>query len=673
MNNKKTIGFFIALIYVTKLFGQNNIENDSARKVISLQEVEVCDAHAKNGGDAFSFYQSSKLSSTDDILNRIQGLNLIRRGPYGLEPSLRAFNPSQVNLMIDGMRIQGACSDKMDPASIYVEPVNLSNISSTQGGAGSMMGSNIGGLIQLSLKEPSFMHCKKPMWAFSQSYNTVNQGLTGNFSVNHEINKTAFRISAAYRKAENYIAGGGEKIPFSQYEKYNVNVSVLHAFNQQHQIKADYIGDIGNNTGFPALSMDVKVAKAGIYALTYRFNKHTFYQLFSENKIYYNQIHHEMDDSHRPLILMHMDMPGNSQTFGIYSQNRIIIQQHQLDVRADYTRTQTDASMTMYPKGGAIMYTETLPWNEINILGIAVSDVWKISAINCLTTRFRLDLNQQQILSDFGKKEFEGLNQNADKLYKYMPVSISTQWLHVFTNKLNTHFQLAYAERAPNANERMGYYLYNRFDSYDYIGNLNLAKEKSMQAEWNIQVLMKKTSLQFSTYFNQQLNYIMGSILALYSPVTQDAKAVKQYVNITSAMMYGTDAYFQYLGKRLSYNASVKFAYTADEHGNPLPMTSPLKYFHALRIKPHKWSIQLEHEWAAAQYRNNIISGEKQTEAYQLFHLRCSKNIPIKNKVIQLGIACENIADTRYRDHLDWGNIPRQGRNFQINLSVFIQ
>lgn len=650
------------------------IRDSLTRKTISLQEVEVCDQHAKKSNDAFSFYQSNKLSSTDEILNRMQGLNLIRRGPYGLEPSLRAFQPNQVNVMIDGMKIQGACTDKMDPASIYIEPVNLGSISTAQGASGSTMGSNVGGLINLGLKEPVFMHCKRPMIGVSQSYNSVNTGFQGSASVNHEMGKTAFRISGAYRHAQNYVAGGQSVIPFSQYEKYNASFSAIHAWNIQHQLKVDLLGDIGLNTGFPALTMDVKVAKAGIVACTYRYKKPSWHLFTSETKCYINRVHHEMDDTHRPYVPMHMDMPGNSFTKGMYHQNHIELRKHALDARFDFTQIKTDASMTMYLPGNPSMFMETLPLNTLTTTGFSLSDDWFMKRSSWLQSRFRFDYTSQQMNSTVGINQFRIFGNDLTSATVYMPFSLSTAWNIQLASSSILRTQIAYAQRAPSANERFGYYLYNRFDNYDYIGSPNLKKERSLQFESSYQFQTKHVQFQMAMYYNHQYDYIIGlRIDSTFSPITYGAKGVKTYANIPYSFMAGLDAFIQYQHNRWSYTNSLKYAYTEDYAGHPLPLTAPFKSIQAFRFKPGKWLFQLEYEWASAQYRNNILSGEKQTPAYQLVHLRTGRNISYRSTNMQLGFALENIFDINYRDHLDWGTIPRQGRNLQVSVSFYFQ
>ncbi|MFA5245946.1 MAG: hypothetical protein WC380_11645, partial [Pedobacter sp.] len=95
--------------------------HDTISRHLVLKEIQIQGyTQSKHPGSAF--YQSSSLSSTEDILSRIEGVSLIRRGPIGMEPSLRAFSAGQVNVVIDGMKFFGACTDKMDPVTIYTEP-----------------------------------------------------------------------------------------------------------------------------------------------------------------------------------------------------------------------------------------------------------------------------------------------------------------------------------------------------------------------------------------------------------------------------------------------------------------------------------------------------------------------------------------------------------------------
>src|SRR5688572_13185866 len=118
-----------------------------------LSEV-VIEGSATEADTLQNFYRSNMSSTTENILSRMKGVTLIRRGAYGQEPLLRGLSNGQLNVTIDGMKIFGACTDKMDPVTIYVEPWNLSSIQTLAGAQGSQFGSTIGGSLNMKLAQP---------------------------------------------------------------------------------------------------------------------------------------------------------------------------------------------------------------------------------------------------------------------------------------------------------------------------------------------------------------------------------------------------------------------------------------------------------------------------------------------------------------------------------------
>ena len=65
------------------------------------------------------------------------------------DPSSTEWQPERTVVTIDGMRIFGACTDKMDPVTSYVEVSNLSEATISSGQQGSCHGNTIGGSIDL--------------------------------------------------------------------------------------------------------------------------------------------------------------------------------------------------------------------------------------------------------------------------------------------------------------------------------------------------------------------------------------------------------------------------------------------------------------------------------------------------------------------------------------------
>src|SRR5690606_8789274 len=123
-----------------------------------------------------------------------------------------------------------------------------------------------------------------------------------------------------YRKADNYSAGGGVEVPFSQFEKYNLSTNVGIKVGDGKKLSTSFIYDEARDVGYPALTMDVSLARAFIGSASWFQERLVGNFRNWETKLYANTITHVMDDTERPDVPMHMDMPGWSDTYGYYSQ-----------------------------------------------------------------------------------------------------------------------------------------------------------------------------------------------------------------------------------------------------------------------------------------------------------------------------------------------------------------
>ncbi|MEO5790082.1 MAG: TonB-dependent receptor, partial [Gelidibacter sp.] len=103
--------FFISGMVYSQEEG-SKIEKDTTK----LDEITVV------GRRKLSNYRQEKtLSSIDDYLEKSNKITMIKRGNYAWEPSMNNMNSERLNVTIDGMQIFGACTDKMDPITSYVD------------------------------------------------------------------------------------------------------------------------------------------------------------------------------------------------------------------------------------------------------------------------------------------------------------------------------------------------------------------------------------------------------------------------------------------------------------------------------------------------------------------------------------------------------------------------
>lgn len=662
--------FILCILFLMPFVALQAQQTDTLAKIQVLQQVDIKADHQQAEG--FTFYRTNKLSTTEDILSRLPGVNLVKRGAYGMEPMLRVYSANQINLTIDGMKMYGACTDKMDPVSIYVEPNSIQTIQVNHGASGTSMGSNIGGSLNMQLKQPDFNCHHKIRGQVAQSYTSVNNGLATNFSLETAAKKFAFRLSGVYRTADNYQSPKGE-IAFSGYNKYGITTGLAYQLHSKHTLRTDYVYDLGKHIGFPALTMDVGSAEAHILSLTHLYIPTKSFILSAETKLYANTIYHTMDDTRRPNVPIHMDMPGWSETAGFWHELKAGNEKHHWFWRLDGHSAYTRADMTMYVPGEKPMYMQTLPTNRINNSGSSLAYTYTKDSSYRIQANVRADFFQQEAYYTIGAQQWEIMNQDITQSRTNVLKNFSLSLNKRLTRTLRIQPMVAYGERLPSANERYGFYLYNRLDGYDYIGSPELKPETSLQGELQLRGTHQKVEWFAQYYYHHMEGYIYPYLLKNYSAMTIGARGVKSYSNIGHAIVQGIESGLQWkIHQQWLYIAAAKFAYAETNQGEPLPQIMPLKTQQALRYKHRIVQVQLEHDMALAQNRINHPSGENSTPSYQLMNLRLSKNIPIKKCILQLGLGCENMWNTLYREHLDWGGIPRPGRNWVLNITFMM-
>ncbi|MFA6946280.1 MAG: TonB-dependent receptor [Pedobacter sp.] len=645
---------------------------DTVFRHLILKEVQIQGyTQSKHPGSAF--YQSSSLSGTEDILSRIEGVSLIRRGPIGMEPVLRAFSAGQINVVIDGMKFFGACTDKMDPVTIYTEPVNLKSIDIKYAGDGMAMGSAIGGSLNLKLAEAMINPEKKFSGTIASGFYSAAAAIQNILALDYSSAKWAMRISGVYRKAGDYRDGLSRKVDFSQYEKANVSISTKYQLNKSSSLKADVLIDDGWNIGYPALPMDVGHAGARVGAITYRNNPAEGLIKDLETKVYVNSIRHTMDDTRRPFVPIHMDMPGWSDTQGAYIQTQLRSRRkHSISMKLDSYHNRVKADMTMYPANSAPMYMLTWPLNHQTVTGLFVQDLISLNDKSRIDFKVRMDAAFSKVADKMGQDQFAVLGYDVSKPENGLLKNISAGYTRYLDSEFTFYASAGYAERLPSTSERYGFYLFNRMDNHDYLGNPNLKNEQAINAELNIIYSGNNISLKLSGFTSLMQQYIIGQTQAGLSVMTIGADGVRAYNNISSARISGAESSlnYQFANPHFLFNNTLKWVLGRDNTGNPLPLIAPLKSVSGLRFTHQNLFIQAENEISAGQQKISSAFGEKPSPGFSIVNIRATYTFKFKNSNLEFSAGAENLLDKAYYEHLDWGKMLRPGRNIYTMLSM---
>jgi len=660
------LGAMLCGILTSHLYAQE-IPGDSL-KLIQLNEVIVISA----GKQLDHQKQRKPLSTLDEFLESSLSVNMVKRGAYAWEPTMNDMASERLAVTIDGMQIFGACTDKMDPITSYVDVSNLSEAEIGSGQQGAMFGNTIGGGINLKLDKSNF---KPTGWTGSleSAYETNNKMRVFGGELNYSEEKFYLNTDAIYRKADNYYAGGDKEVLFSQFEKYNFSINSGYKLAEDKSVSATLIYDEANDVGYPALTMDVSLARAVIGSVS--FNQDTLFGSLTnwESKLYYNDIKHTMDDTKRPDVPIHMDMPGWSETAGFYTQANFNKEKNHFFFKLDGYYNRSYAEMTMYPvdSNEPLMFMLTWPDVHTKDVGFYGEDHIPLEKAS-LKLSTRLAYHSNTVADDFGLNSLKIFYPEMEKTNTRFLKSFSTKY-HKMLNGFHLNGGISYGERAPSVSEGYGFYLFNSFDNHDYIGDPELNTERSADA--NLSVTYKKPTFEITAganYFHI-FNYIIGVVDPSLSTMTIGADGVKIYTNLDYAQLFNASLSGKYnISNAFKLSGSVSYHRGIDNDGENLPLISPLSYRSALDFYKNQYSASLSVNGAGEQVNYNPSYGETKTAAYATLSASFGKRFFIKDNDLFVKTGIENILDTYYSSYTDWNNIPRMGRNFYLTISYSI-
>ena len=660
----KKILFTFLLIQLFFVGFSQETKKDSI-DLIHVQEVIVIGTKTQTANK-----ESKSLTSIDDYLQKSAKVDMIKRGAYAWEPIINSMPTERTLITIDGMRIFGACTDKMDPITSYVEVSNLSEATVCSGQEGACFGSTIGGSIDLKRNQNKFGN---PKWNFglNSGFETNNQQKIIGTTINYA--DTSFYLDTDFmmRNAENYKAGNNKEVLFSQFNKMNFSAISGFKIGKNKLIEGSIIYDKATDVGYPALPMDVSIAEALITSLKYEYVPLNSVISNWETKVYFNTIMHKMDDTKRPFVPVHMDMPGWSKTYGYYSKIKANYENHHFVLNLNSFYNKSLAEMTMYPADPNENLMFMLTWPDVRTFynGLFLEDNYMINCHSAVKVSASLGSHSNKVASAFGLSSLQ-------IFYPEMKAQ-KNRFLKSFAANYNYSkeifqygFGIGYGERAPSVTEGYGFYLFNSFENYDNIGNPNLKNESSIEGNAFIGLKKEKVNLKISTSYFHISNYIVGKPDASLVPMTIGATGVKIYTSLDYATIFNVSLSSEVkISKQLKWNSQIVYSRGKDLDNVNLPFISPLSYMTSVAFAKEKFSSEIVLQGNAKQTNFALVYGEDKTPDYAVINANFGYKFNLNSSKLITKIGFENILDTYYSTYSDWNNFPRMGRNFFVNIN----
>jgi iron complex outermembrane receptor protein len=436
--------------------------------------------------------QSVSTRDVGDYLRSIPNVAGIRKGGGSIDPVVRGFKFSQLNVVMDGgMKIENGCPNRMDPVSVHVEMEELSQINVVKGPFLLNYGPSLGGVIDLQTEDPHPYAKFEIHGNAIFGYETNWDGAKEYFSLYGGNSKVYFRASGGYRKYGDYSSGkaDGETTTYNtSFTKYNYGAKAGWAITPKQSILAAYSESHGRDVMFPALTMDEKSDDTRMMSMDYSAKNITAVINSLDLKVYRTNVNHLMDNSNRETwsakqMVADVDAinTGGKAILGMKIKNQ------NLSAGIDFENIYKDGvrTMTMLMMGTTSTKRFNL-WNKAVIENGGVFVGYNTSFRSFkLDAAIRVDFNNADS-EDTLKLIKNGVEYFNETASQFVNLSANLGLTHKITEKLSVSLAIARGTRSPNMLERYIKLLSVGYDNYDYLGNPQLKPETNNEVDLTV-------------------------------------------------------------------------------------------------------------------------------------------------------------------------------------------
>jgi iron complex outermembrane recepter protein len=672
-----------------------NSQADSTKKLRQYRLRDEVHIYGATPAERRLRLLTKTLNSTDDALEQVEGISMMRRANFALEPTIRGYNAGQVAVVIDGMKMHSACVDRMDPVTAYIEIENLKQLDVSKGASDFAYAQTLGGVMNFITTKPDFTH---PFAAVAETgFESVSNLWRVRGEVNvapdwlqeHESSGIAARMSLSVKRSGDYYAGNRTLIPRSNFDKENIKIDIAKRFDEHHSVNVSGIVDFARNIGYPGLIMDTKETRSYIWSIDYKAQNLAPVLPLLTAKLYMNQVLHWMDDSRRSVSEirervvmpdMYMPMYGDNRTTGLLGEALFTDGAQTLKLTADVYQLNAFADMAMVS-----IFPDVAPMYLLN-----VGNVWKwntalaaewfrpLGDAVSLHVNARADYSDCDIFDNFAKQQFEGYWGERSTRSRLFAASVNAALTWQLSEELILNVRAARASRMPTHIETHGYYLYSPMDNAIYIGNNLLQPERAWQIEASAAFTQEGVSMRLTGFANWIDNYIAG--LTFVEANVRNrlfSQAFRRYDHIGRAFIGGVEASARaVLTKSLELRGMLTWQQgRANDVNDWLPFMPPLQgnvrllwqneIVIAETILP-VWAEAGTRFAAAQNQAAQRILNEDPTPAWAVIDARFGATL---FSICDVRVGVENILDTFYHDHFAINNLPSRGRNMYVNVA----
>lgn len=628
--------------------------------------------------------RESSARDVGEALEHKSGVTKLRKGGIANDFVLRGFQSKDLNVLVDGQRVYGACPNHMDPAIFHIDFAEVDRIEVAKGPFDVTSQGSLGGVVNVvTRKAERGWHATGNFSAGSYGY--VNPSATLSYG------RSAFSILGgySYRLSSPYTDGSGRK--FTEGLNYRPETFDSDAFRvgtvwgsvaaspfAGHLARFSYSHQEADHVLYPYLQMDAVYDDTDRINAGYQIEDLKGFLRSLRVQGYYAQVDHWMTDEYRTSSLdklrqYSMGTVAGTQVLG----GKVETMLRSVKVGVEAYHREWDGTTSMAGSNYAPQYS--IPDVRTDNVG--------------LYTEYTRPLAEQVKISFGGRLDTvttaaDASKANSGLYYAYHSTRLTSKTDNYPSGNVRVGWKaplglqvnggVGHTVRVPDARER--YFALKRMGT-DWVGNPELEPSRNTGFDGGIAFRHEGLLLESNLYLNYIDDFVTVVPQARVNmvPGVMNTNA-RSYQNI-DARMYGGDFLVSYLlSRRLFVSSDLSFVRgtrdIAPERGilnSNLPEMPPVRSRTALRFDTGRYFGEIEGILVGRQEDVDTALGELPTPGYGIANLMGGWNF--KGASMKLGL--NNIFNRHYQEYLSYQRDPfrsgarvfEPGRNLFVSLS----
>ncbi len=606
-----------------------------------------------------------------EALKAVDGVSIVRKGAIANDVVIRGLQKDNINVFLDGVRLHGACPNRMDPPSFHYDFAEVEQVKVIKGPYDLANPGSLGGVIEAVSKKPN-KGWGADFSATGGSYDSVNTSAVGSYGGD----TFDALLGYAFKYSGVPVSGNGKHITeiypetsanrYKEGEKdgkaYLMNTAWTkwgYNISENSRTEIGYSFQDAEHILYPYLLMDAVNDRTNRVNWTYNAQKLSPLVKDAKLQFYWDKVTHLMNDQSRVSSntmprTYSMQTDASTQVIGAKASSGLSVGTGQLNVGIDYYNRNWDATNVRrsYNNYAAV---NMIPNVYIDNVGLFTEYVVPFGERVILSAGARGDLtwakaDKSPIFTQTGSTDFANVSANAQLTYK--PI-----------DGLETYFGLGRGTRTPDPQELfMG--LPTSMGKPGSQGNVNLHATANNQMDVGIKYNTDKFYANGSFFYGYLTDFIN---------IYQMNATYRSYQNV-NATMWGYEFSSQYslpLDLFLKGSLSYTWGDNRDKH-QPLSEMPPLHGNVGIRYDNNAFFFEAVENLSSKQERTDASLQELPTAGYVATDLKTG----FRYEKLAVYGGVNNLFDIQYYNYLSYQRdpfasglkVPENGRNFYLTV-----